>query len=176
MKTRRTKPRRQRGLTLIEQLMTVAVLAVLAGLGLPSFVGLLSRHRLQTSGLDLFATLQYARATAITQRRAVIVCPTVDARQCSNGVEWTTGWLVGADHDRDGQIDDAPLRSSSGHPGLFIHGSSGRRLVRFLPDGSAAGSNLTLSLCTHDGHKALKVIVSNAGRVRMADQEGNTCG
>jgi type IV fimbrial biogenesis protein FimT len=155
-----------RGFTLIEQTMCVAVLSVLVCLGIPSLRSLLGGTHLQTAQADLFTALQYARTTAVTRQQAVVVCPSRDGQQCSDDTEWNAGWLIGKDNDRDGHIDETPLRTMPGDSALSIRSTSGRRLVRFLPDGSAAGSNLTLLLCAQGSHDARQVIVSNAGRVR----------
>jgi len=52
---------------------------------------------------------------------------------------------------------------------LTILSSVGRHYVRFRPDGSARGSNITLPFCrVGNAEHALSVVVSNAGRVRGA--------
>ncbi|MEO9077767.1 MAG: GspH/FimT family pseudopilin, partial [Rhodanobacter sp.] len=49
-----------------------------------------------------------------------------------------------------------------------ISSSSGRRDVRFQPDGTASGSNITLVFCEPGSNTALSVLVSNSGRIRGA--------
>jgi type IV fimbrial biogenesis protein FimT len=76
--------------------------------------------------------------------------------------------LLSHDTDHNNQPDQGPLYSGSGYAGkLTIQSSSGRHYVRFRPDGSASGSNITLVLCQRSSsQQALSVVVSNSGRIR----------
>ena len=59
---------------------------------------------------------------------------------------------------------------------LRLPGTSGRRYLRYLPDGRSAGSNLTISLCNRKGEKLGAVIVNNAGRPRSERAKtGSVC-
>lgn len=158
---------RARGVTLVEQVMVVAVLAVLVGVASPSLAGLARRSRLQSAQMDFLDALAFARGEAVLERARVVVCPSRDRLHCSEESRWEGGWLVGVDRDHDNQPDAAPLRVGEAHRQLQILSSESRRRVSFLPDGSAGGSNLTLLFCAagHEGDP-LGVVVSNSGRAR----------
>lgn len=161
--------RRQRGTTLVEQIMVVAIMAVLAGVAAPSMRALLSRNRVQSAQMDLMAGLQYARGSAAEMGARVVFCPTRDASRCSDETQWDGGWLLGTDRDHDNQPDGAPLRVGSSYAQVTIQSTAGRRHVAFLPDGSAGGSNLTVLICQPGGGGSpLAVVVSNSGRIRGA--------
>jgi Tfp pilus assembly protein FimT len=85
-------------------------------------------------------------------------------------VHWENGWLLAHDTDGDNQPDAGALYVGHGYAGsITIQSSTGRRFVRFSPDGSAGGSNLTLLFCSHNrAAGVLSVVVSNSGRVRGA--------
>ena len=169
MKTR-SHPHQVRGTTLIEQIMVLAIMAILTSIAVPPLRRLLSRDRLQIAQTDFMAALQNARATAATSGMRTLLCPSRDGTSCSDEGRWDGGWLMGYDNDHDDQPDDGPLHVSNGyHARLIIHSSSGRHLVRFRPDGSARGSNLTVVFCerTHAA-RTLAVVVSNSGRIRGA--------
>ncbi|CAM5512817.1 GspH/FimT family pseudopilin [Rhodanobacter lindaniclasticus] len=160
----------QRGFSLIEQVMVLAITGILTGIALPSLHGLLSRNRLQVAQSDFITALQHARSTAATSGKRTLFCPSVDGRQCSGDDHWQQGWLLGHDTDGDHQPDGRPSHVRAAYAaGIRILSSSGRRDVRFQADGSAGGSNLTLLFCEpgRDG-PVLSVVVSNAGRVRGA--------
>lgn len=164
---------RSRGFTLIEQVMVVAILAVLVGIASPSLAGLVRRGRVQSAQMDFLGALGYARGQAVLRRTRVLFCPTIDHARCSEDNHWNNGWLVGVDRDHDNQPDEAPLRVGEAHARLLIRSSESRRHVTFLPDGSASGSNLTLLFCNRDqAGDTLGVVVSNSGRARGSRPTG----
>jgi type IV fimbrial biogenesis protein FimT len=173
------RARRERGITVIEQLMVVTIVAVLASLAAPPLRSLLVSSRLQTAQLDFIGALRYARYAAAIGNTRTIFCPTHDGAHCSGQTQWSEGWLLGKDRNHDNQPDGMPLRVGTGYAQLDIHSSAGRRQVSFHPDGTAGGSNLTLLLCSPDGrHAPLSIVVSNAGRVRGASAtatQATTC-
>ncbi len=157
-----------RGWTLIEQLMLVAIVAVLASIAVPPMQGMLARSRLRSAQMDLIAGLQQARYLAISRGLPAIFCPSRDGGTCRKSSRWEQGWLIAIDRDGNDQPDRSVLYTGPHAPGdMRVRSSSGRYRVRFHPDGSAAGSNLTITLCLpHDEDRALNVVVSNPGRVR----------
>ncbi|HEV2620700.1 MAG TPA: GspH/FimT family pseudopilin [Frateuria sp.] len=158
---------RTRGLTLVEQVMVVAIVAILVSVASPSLAGLVRRGRMQSAQTDFMQALGYARNEAVLRHTRMVFCPTRDGLRCSEESRWESGWLVGVDRDRNNQPDGAPLRVGQGHAPLRIKSSQARRRVAFLPDGSASGSNLTLLFCSPDqGQGPLGVVVSNSGRIR----------
>lgn len=159
----------QLGVTLIEQIMVLAIMAVLTSVAAPPLRQLLSRNQLQVAQTDFIAALQHTRGTAITTGRRTLFCPSRDGHRCSEETRWDGGWLIGHDVDRDNQPDNGPLRSGRGYDKISILGDSGRHLVRFQSDGTAAGTTNTWKFC-HQGQsdQALVVVVSNSGRIRGA--------
>lgn len=159
-----------RGISLIEQIMVLAIIAILASVATPSLHHLLVRNQVQVAQMDFIGALHHARATAITSGQHIVFCPTHDAQQCSGETRWDDGWLLARDSDHDNQPDQQPLYSGAGYSGnVRIYSSVGRHSVRFHPDGSASGSNLTLLFCDpSQADHTLSVVVSNAGRVRGA--------
>lgn len=62
-----------RGFTLIELMVTIAVLAIIAMLAAPSFSDMISRQNLNSSADNLTATFSQARAKAVLERRNITV-------------------------------------------------------------------------------------------------------
>lgn len=80
--------RRQRGLTLVELVVSLAIAAILTTLALPSVTTLLVGNRIRTGGTDLMTALLLARSEAIKRNAQVAVQP-------ANG-NWSQGWAVAA--------------------------------------------------------------------------------
>lgn len=161
--------RTQRGTSLIEQIMILAIIGILTGIALPPLRHVLGHNRLQVAQSDFITALQHARSSAAATGKRTLFCPSLDGQQCSGDTQWEHGWLLGHDTDGDHQPDGGPSYTRASYTGLRISSSQGRHDVRFQPDGSAGGSNLTIVFCEPAGKSsALAVVVSNAGRVRGA--------
>jgi len=156
--------------TLVEQILVLVIITGLLGMAIPSMKQLLSRNQLQVAQTDFIAALRHARETAVITGKHTLFCPTRDGSSCSAETRWDNGWLLGHDADRNNQPDHGALYTGAGYAGkLIVSSSNGRRFVRFGPDGSASGSNITLLFCQRSKpQQALSVVVSNAGRVRGA--------
>ena len=163
-------PKRPAGFTLIELLATTSILAIVAGIALSPMSALLERQRASAAASALVAHMQLARMTAVNRGRRVVLCPSSDGAGCDAGTDWSPGWLLFVDQDGNRQadaIDDilrADQQPTSRH--LRIVGSAGRQQLRYLPDGTSGGSNLTLSICSQRGELLARVIVNNVGRPR----------
>ena len=93
---------RCRGFTLVETLAVIALLAVIAVMGAPSFVAWYVRDQVDARAKALASTLAYARSEALRQGARITVCRIDAARHClaagqpcSSGVaDWACGWAV----------------------------------------------------------------------------------
>jgi type IV fimbrial biogenesis protein FimT len=163
------RTQRPYGFSLIEQIMVLVIVAILTGVALPPLQHLLTQNQLRVAQTDFIAALRHARGMAITRGRRSLFCPSPDGQHCSNDTRWDHGWLLGHDANGDHQPDGEPSYIGAAYSvRLNITSSSGRRYVRFRPDGSASGSNITLLFCESGGNTTLSVVVSNSGRIRGA--------
>ncbi len=170
---RPARTRRARGYTLMEALITTSLVAVLVTVGVPGFRMLILDNR-RVSALNGFvASLQHARIEAIKRGERVVLCPSADAERCLATGDWHRGWLAFVDRDRDRERDagEAVLWAREAlAPGQTLTSSRYRRRIRFLPEGFAPGSNLTVTYCDPRGAAAARaIVVSNAGRPRLTD-------
>ena len=96
MRTGRAGPvRATGGFTLIELMVTVAVMAILAMIAVPNFYTTLRRHQLQSAVGSLQGALAYARTEAVLRQYSVSICPSGGSTAtCSSSSDYSQGWLI----------------------------------------------------------------------------------
>ena len=94
----------EQGVTLIELLIVVAMVAILLTVGVPSFEALANRTQVQGETDQFREAMQRARQEALSRGVAVSVCQRDNNDTCAGGdnAEWEQGWLVFVDDDNDG--------------------------------------------------------------------------
>jgi type IV fimbrial biogenesis protein FimT len=162
-------PSRPRGFSVVELSVVLAVISIVLAIGVPSFGRVFARSRVQAAGNELLVTLAQARMNAVTDQESWSLCPSRDGHACSGDVDWSDGWIVFRDpHERGAPAPADIVQHASHADGPRISGTAGRRVLSFRADGSSAGSNVTLLVCDREADVGRKVIVSNAGRARVA--------
>lgn len=99
-----------RGFTAIELMVTVAILAVLAGIAAPSFNPIIERWRVRQVSEELQSTLYFARSEAVKRGGGVTILRNASTDGCTisdtDTDAWNCGWLVFADKNSDGVKDN----------------------------------------------------------------------
>lgn len=87
--------KRQRGLTLLELMVTVAIVAILGTLAAPSFRAMIQANQTRTVASELMDMLNLARSEAARRGQPVSICPSSDGSSCSSaGTGWDSGWIA----------------------------------------------------------------------------------
>ncbi len=155
------------GFTLVELMVTVAVLAVLLAIAIPSFQGTLDKRRLTGAAEQLYADLQYARSEAIRQNRNVTVY-----------FSETSPWCYGIDDDTSSACNcsSAPSACTVGGVQKVVTVSvplcSNFTSDNFAFDprrGTAAPQGTVFLQSSAIG--TVRVTVSNPGRVRICSDD-----
>ncbi len=87
---------KEKGFSLLELMMTLVVLAILLGIGVPSFQSLMESSRLRSVTYDLNTAVQLARSEAISRRQTAAACRANAAGTACDFTnnDWSGGWLV----------------------------------------------------------------------------------
>lgn len=135
---------RTTGFTLIELMVTVAVLAILTALALPSFQGTLRSNRIATTTNELLASISMARSEAIRSTHGGGVCTSTDGKACDG--DWSSGWLVWTDSNGNEELDDTEpvIRYVQPKSRLLVSGST--TLIAFDSRGRSTSGEQEISL------------------------------
>lgn len=96
------------GLTLVELLVVLSIVAILAAAGAPSFGTFLRSTRVSSTVLQLASDLNLARSEAIKRNSRVLICVKDSAGTgCGTGTNWQAGWLVCSAQGSDSACDAA---------------------------------------------------------------------
>jgi type IV fimbrial biogenesis protein FimT len=174
MDRNRTIGRGRSGFSLLELLTAIAITGILLSLALPSFYHQLQTNRIRTHINGIVAGLHIARAEAIRRNGTVMVCESRDLDSCTGGADWSRGWIVFADANRNNRRDQhEPMLHvySSASPGIRIDfngaGRNGDRWLHYRATGSS--KNGTFTVCDRRGAAdARAVILYRSGRPRVS--------
>lgn len=164
-----------RGVSIVELLACVAVIAVVAAWGVPSFAAL-ARDSARTREVNQFIQAVYlARSEAIKRNGVVSLCPSHDGITCVPASQWQMGWLVFVNVDRDSPADrdgdEQLLRVYE--PWDSGHILSNRTTLSFRPFGQM-GVTATVTFCDDRGSSAARaVIISQTGRPRVSSRNAS---
>jgi len=159
-----------RGFTLYELLITLALVGIVLSAALPAFSGTLARNRQAIEINALFHAIHRARKESIMRRKVVSLCPSSDGKNCEPGMDWSSGWIMFENRDRD-----SPPRVDSGEAVLQVHQVS--RQVRILANRRGftlratflRATNGTFVICDRRTQiPARALVVSYTGRPRVA--------
>ncbi len=105
-----------RAFSLYELLVTISIASTVLAIGIPSFASLTAHNRLHVEINALFHAIHLARKESIMRRQVVSLCPSPDGAQCLPGRDWSAGWIMFSNHDRD-----EPPQVDPGEPILQVH-------------------------------------------------------
>ncbi|WP_425485084.1 GspH/FimT family pseudopilin [Allochromatium humboldtianum] len=168
------------GVTLIELMVSLSVLAILATIAIPSYTGFMDRYRLEGAIQGLYADLQFARSESVKCNRRVRVTFTTGSTwsytisrigSCTNSSDSTTVTdlkTVGVASFPATQIASTTLTSNT----LFFE----PRFGNVEHGGSTSGTTLSgeaqVNFQSGQGKQA-RVLVNLIGRVRYCSPSGS---
>jgi type IV fimbrial biogenesis protein FimT len=150
---------RQNGFTLVELLITLAIVSIVLTVGVPSFNDLIRNNRMTGQVNQVVSALALARSEAVKRGASV------DVVSASGGANWKNGWTVevsvGGEDIRvfEAQAGNHTLVADGGQ-GTFSYDSQG-----FLSTNCAG--NCTITLCETSGEPGRQLSIAPSGHVSV---------
>ena len=185
-----------RGFTIIELMVTVAVLGVLAAIAAPSFQPLIERWQVRQVSEELQSSLYFARSEAIKRGGGIIIQRSTSATNCtvSDADLWNCGWVVYQDKNHNGSLDaNEELQVITPQSGIKIKfastnlktGSDDNALTspvvgdRWGQLTSDSASNFAFRLTSLNSKNAeanaSSLCISGGGRIKRLDSSAGKC-
>ena len=187
------------GFTLIELMITLAIVGILLTVGVPSLKTFMQGNQLIASSNELVSALHIARSEAIKLNSRVSICESSNGISCSNTGSWKNGWIVFVDFDGNLVNIGSPcaaintdcllrVHDAINDPLLSMSGvdSNGNAITSFtftargMPkDTSGVSESGIFSICRFDSSNNVigsrTVVLRLSGRVRISDTAVVTC-
>lgn len=170
----------QRGLTLIELMVTLAIVAIFVMFVVPSFNSLMASYRLMSMRDSMVNAVYFAKAEAVSRKGTVALCPSSDGTTCLNSNQWNQGWIAFLDRGTAGwDSGDEIIRVWEGRGRVLLGAVDLAKTISFIPQGIAtSGAGQTIGFCDPDGTVGGRslVIGSTTGQVRTGSEAEAGCG
>ena len=141
----RSSLRYSRGMTLIELMIVIIILAVVIAIAAPSFTQVIKTNRMRTETNKLVAALNYAKSEAVKRNTVVTLCASSTGNSCTGNLQ--EGWLIHTG------TPASPLRVSEGLASRYTItnnvGVPATGNIAFSPDGSTPDDQILL-VCAPD--------------------------
>ena len=147
---------RNKGFTLVELMVTLAVAIILLAVGMPLFSGMAANNRATAQANTFLAGFKLARSEAVKRASDVSVCavadPAANPATCGDSGDWSNGLLVFTDTGTAGSIDGTDERLK-----LFANPVAGATVattggfVRFAPQGEVDNMTANNGVCPGSG-------------------------
>ena len=162
---------KSQGLTLIELLVAISVLAIVTTLGVPSFRYFIETQHQDTAREKLVDSLHLSRLQAQRLKTNVYLCATDNGTSCGN--DWSKGWMAYADKDRSNSLN-AGDEIFLVYRGLQVEAiTAGSNSLLFSPSGMMQSE--TFDICSSFLAKKNSVDINSLGYINLGQSNANHC-
>lgn len=155
------------GFTLIELIITLAVLGIILAFAVPAFNGVIENNRVTTRANTLLGAMNYARSEAV--RRGEVVSLQREAGGFESGWCVILGPLDGCENARDNDLmlrEFGATRDVVTNSGAIAGVSFDNRGFRLAPAGSVV-IGMQPTNCVENAARRRELAVSTAGRTSL---------
>ncbi len=167
--------KRHSGFTMIELIITIAIVGILAGMAAPSMSVMLKNNRLATIINDLTGDLALARSESAKRGHRVTLCVSSTGTGCTASTDWAVGRIAFVDQNGNGAVDagDTILQVSpalSGNTVLSFKDTTLTSLgvIQYRPKGVTDETGIFKLCDDRTGTFGREIAISNTGRASLA--------
>ncbi|MGK0371034.1 MAG: type IV fimbrial biogenesis protein FimT [Glaciecola sp.] len=162
------KPFTEKGMTLIEMLVALAVVAIVLTVVAPNVQTILSKNRTTSEINELSAVIQFARFTAIDQTSTAVICPSTNYASCST--DWNQAKIVFIDSNGNNTRDTAEPLLMSTTAIASTNTMTGPAVAISFLDSGVANASTSIKVCpnTNVVELARSININAQGRVRVS--------
>jgi len=143
------------GFTLVELMVTVAVMVILAAVAMPSMTAMINNGRVVGQTEELVTALQLARAEAIRRNARVTVCAGAGG-VCNGSATWGNYTIFGRDNTLAVPVNDV-IRDTSATTSVSVTGPAAG--IVYKPSGMIDAQR-TLEVDKYGNKRCLSVLIS----------------
>lgn len=168
-----------RGFTFIELLITLSIVSILLGIGIPNLTENIRHSRVKTAAQSMIESLEVTRSNAVFSNKRTTI------QKLTN---WEDGWEVFVDTNNNGSRDpgEQALQMQSKLNGVRVIANKPlANYVSFIGSGEGRYANGTsnaggfqagtFTLCPTSTGKGYELILSRGGRVRQQEISAQDC-
>jgi len=148
------------GVTLIEAMVTVAMVAISLAIGVPAVRDIVATNKMSVAVNDLVTTLHISRTEAVKRAEQIVLCSTTEwespLASCEDG-NLSDGWIIFADDNPRNGTHDAGETVVLGHGPLYAGiDLTSPNLIRFSDLGTVSAAipgDIDFLLCDERGDR-----------------------
>lgn len=175
---------RNKGFTLVELIITVAVVAIVAGIAVPSFTEQIRNNRSISIANEFVDVIGFARAQSVSRPARISICASNNGTACAG--DWADGYIVFVDEavsdaaaaPEVGEILKWSQESDGEVEMVAAYGGTATNFIRFTSIGTLARMspnpltiNTKITKCK--GNYARAITITLAGQTTVLPQDCN---